>query len=176
LRTDSERLGHARIRLWRLESIALESSASALHFTLPSMASASFPEVSCTTSSPSRPTCRFCGGSHRVAFPGRTDIIVASLGHSCGSLRPVAAVCCVRFCVALGSHAVARSRSSCVTRKRLDDSLPPDWQRVDEAFQAGRVSDEIFPGWKVPTYYEAQQKADDVIRSQFERARREYGG
>jgi hypothetical protein len=61
-------------------------------------------------------------------------------------------------------------------RKRLDDSLPPDWQRVDEAFQAGRVSDEIFPGWKVPTYYEAQQKADDVIRSQFERARREYGG
>jgi cell division protein YceG involved in septum cleavage len=60
-------------------------------------------------------------------------------------------------------------------RKRLDDSLPPDWQRVAEAFQAGRVSDEIFPGWKVPTYYEAQQKADDVIRSQFERARREYG-
>jgi len=50
-----------------------------------------------------------------------------------------------------------------------------DWQRVDEAFQAGRVSDEIFPGWKVPTYYEAQQKADDVIRRQFERARREYG-
>ena len=47
---------------------------------------------------------------------------------------------------------------------------------MDEAFQAGRVSDEIFPGWKVPTYYEAQQKADDVIRSQFERARREYGG
>ena len=61
-------------------------------------------------------------------------------------------------------------------RKRLDDSLPPDWQRVDEAFQAGRVSDEIFPGWKVPTYYEAQQKADDVIRRQFERARREFGG
>ena len=61
-------------------------------------------------------------------------------------------------------------------RKRLDGSLPPDWQRVDEAFQAGRVSDEIFPGWKVPTYYEAQQKADDVIRRQFERARREYGG
>ena len=60
-------------------------------------------------------------------------------------------------------------------RKRLDDSLPPDWQRVDEAFQAGRVSDEIFPGWKVPTYYEAQQKADDVIRRQFERARLEYG-
>ena len=47
---------------------------------------------------------------------------------------------------------------------------------MDEAFQAGRVSDEIFPGWKVPTYYEAQQKADDVIRSQFERARPEYGG
>jgi len=44
-----------------------------------------------------------------------------------------------------------------------------------EAFEAGRVSDEIFPGWKVPTYYEAQQKADDVIRSQFERARLEYG-
>ena len=47
---------------------------------------------------------------------------------------------------------------------------------MDEAFQAGRVSDEIFPDWKVPTYYEAQQKADDVIRSQFERARPEYGG
>jgi len=47
---------------------------------------------------------------------------------------------------------------------------------VDEAFQAGRVSDEIFPGWKVLAYYEAQQKADDVIRRQFERARREYGG
>jgi hypothetical protein len=60
-------------------------------------------------------------------------------------------------------------------RKRLDGSLPPDWQRVDEAFRAGRVSDEIFPKWKVPTYYEAQHKADDVIRSQFERARREYG-
>jgi hypothetical protein len=32
------------------------------------------------------------------------------------------------------------------------------------------------PFWRAPTYYETQQKADEVIRRQFERSEREYGG
>jgi len=55
------------------------------------------------------------------------------------------------------------------------DESPTIGHVVVEAFQAGRVSDEIFPKWEVPTYYEAQQKADEVIRRKFERGRREYG-
>lgn len=60
-------------------------------------------------------------------------------------------------------------------RRRLDPSLPPEWQQVDEAFRQGRVTDEVFPGLKVPTYYEATKKAEEVIRRQFERAKQEYG-
>ena len=56
LRTDSERLGHARIRPSRSGSIALESSASALHFTLPSTANAAFPEDIGDSSNPVSPT------------------------------------------------------------------------------------------------------------------------
>ena len=55
-------------------------------------------------------------------------------------------------------------------------ALSPEWKLVDEAIQQRRLSNFIFPGHEVPSFHEAEKKAEQVIRRQFESARREYGG
>ena len=59
--------------------------------------------------------------------------------------------------------------------KKLRGPLSVRWQRVNDAIEDGRLSNYIFPGHEVPSYDDAQKKADEVIRRQFEKARREYG-
>lgn len=59
--------------------------------------------------------------------------------------------------------------------KKLLGPLSVRWKRVDDAIEEGRLSNYIFPGHEVSSYDEAQKKADEVIRRQFEKARRRYG-
>ena len=55
-------------------------------------------------------------------------------------------------------------------------ALTPRWKLVEEAIKQKRLSNYIFPGHEVSSFHEAQKKAEQVIRRQFESARREYGG
>ena len=60
-------------------------------------------------------------------------------------------------------------------KKKQRGTLAPQWKCVDDAIEKGRLSNYIFPGHEVPSYEDAQKKADEVIRRQFEKARLEYG-
>ena len=55
-------------------------------------------------------------------------------------------------------------------------ALSPRWKLVEEAIKQRRLSNFIFPGHEVPSFHDAEKKAEQVIRRQFESARREYGG